>query len=332
MGKNYSKPHGLLSERRKRSVSLFSRKSTIAPFILHLDTSMQEASTVSEPALKKPDGPNYIFPVNEKETGLMQARHYLYKEIWGGNFASPITNILQGPARVLDVGCGPGTWICENASEFPHAKFTGVDVVPIFPKDIKPVNSEFILMNILEGFPNIKDHTFDFVHVRNMMYVLTIHDWPEVIKELVRITKPGGYIEISENDLQWYNEGLLTADLRNRAVDYLRRKRSIEPMISKYLPDIMKATHQLPVIHQEERTVPIGSWGGNIGKTNFEVYKWGAENLAEGFAPEICLDGPEYLDVLSEGFKELDAGQVYQKHFRFWAKKRRLEDLIFTEF
>src|SRR5437868_3573891 len=104
MGKNYSKPHGTLSERRKRSTTFFSRKSTIVPFTLHPDettsavsprfsppvsppVSLPGSPSVSPRSSKKPDAPSYIFPVNEKETGLMQARHYLYKEIWGGNFA-----------------------------------------------------------------------------------------------------------------------------------------------------------------------------------------------------------------------------------------------------
>lgn len=37
-----------------------------------------------------------------------------------------------GPTpAILDVGCGGGLWICEMARRFPHARCTGIDLLPI---------------------------------------------------------------------------------------------------------------------------------------------------------------------------------------------------------
>ena len=40
----------------------------------------------------------------------------------------PLTGI-QYPRRVLDLGCGNGSWVCDVARAFPNATVVGVDLV-----------------------------------------------------------------------------------------------------------------------------------------------------------------------------------------------------------
>ncbi|RIB10444.1 S-adenosyl-L-methionine-dependent methyltransferase, partial [Gigaspora rosea] len=145
----------------------------------------------------------YPLPNDDEEINRLQTQHYLFRYAWGENFSSPVEEILRNgdDVHVLDIGCGPATWILEMASEYTSSSFIGIDLSPIFPSNIKPQNVDFYHMNVLNGLP-FEDNTFDFVYQRFMGLALTEEQWPILLLELVRVTKPGGWIEFMECDLQ----------------------------------------------------------------------------------------------------------------------------------
>ena len=108
--------------------------------------------------------------------------------------------------------CGAGTWLNELALEYPLTKFTGVDILPIFPKR-SPSNLKFVQADIRSSLPFPND-TFDYIHMRHMMMNFTYQEWIDlVIPELVRILKPGGYLELTESDVEWGNISPTTESL-----------------------------------------------------------------------------------------------------------------------
>ena len=82
------------------------------------------------------------------------------------------------------------------ADSYPHAKFTGIDISPIQPLQVKPKNFTFIQANLLNGLP-FADDSFDFVFQRLLVGAIPKDKWPFVIKELTRVLKPGGYLEVN---------------------------------------------------------------------------------------------------------------------------------------
>jgi hypothetical protein len=50
--------------------------------------------------------------------------------------------------------------------------------------------------------------------MRLIMFALTIDEWPEAINELIRVCKPGGWIEMMERDILWYNESEMIRNWR----------------------------------------------------------------------------------------------------------------------
>jgi len=94
------------------------------------------------------------------------------------------------------------------ALEYSASVFVGIDVVPVFPED-HPPNSIFLKCNILNGLP-FPDNTFDFVRQRYLLYTIDWQAWKEkVVKELIRVTKPGGYIEIMDVYCEGINPGII---------------------------------------------------------------------------------------------------------------------------
>jgi len=82
-------------------------------------------------------------------------------------------------------------------TEYPQSKFVGIDIMPYYPSTIKPKNVTFQGINILEGLP-FEDNTFDYVYMRFMMVALSHKDRETVIKEIIRVCKPNGWIELME--------------------------------------------------------------------------------------------------------------------------------------
>lgn len=93
------------------------------------------------------------------------------------------------------------------ASDYPRSHFIGIDIAPIFPLEIKPINTEFQIQNVTHRLP-FDDNSFDYIHMRLMLAVLKEEEWKSVVlSELFRILKPGGYIESHEFDFRIVNQG-----------------------------------------------------------------------------------------------------------------------------
>ncbi|RIA98248.1 S-adenosyl-L-methionine-dependent methyltransferase [Glomus cerebriforme] len=137
--------------------------------------------------------------------------HGILREVFQGNFSSPIQNILLDPnAKILDVGCGTGFWLIEMASDFQKPNYFGIDILPIFPKSTFPSNIEFQQGNVLEGLP-FEDNTFDFIHMQFLFCELTVFQWENFIfQEIARVLKPGGWLEICDPELEIINKGPMT--------------------------------------------------------------------------------------------------------------------------
>ena len=152
---------------------------------------------------------NYPLPIDEIEFKRSKIQHKVMKGVWGINFASPIEQeLINGKDfKVLDVGCGSGTWTSQLSKEYPLAKFIGLDMSPTFPKEFSQNNLQFIQGNILKGLL-FENDTFDFVHMRLLVVAFTQNQWEEtVVKELVRVCKPGGWVELVEVDIEGKSMG-----------------------------------------------------------------------------------------------------------------------------
>ncbi|PKY41984.1 S-adenosyl-L-methionine-dependent methyltransferase [Rhizophagus irregularis] len=123
--------------------------------------------------------------------------NFIIKYLFQGNFSAPVEEKLTLGCKVLDVACGPGTWLLDLATIYDKSNFFGLDIKPVFPKEIKPCNLEFIEADIFDGLP-FRDNEFDFTHIESMVNILTTEQWNFTLSELIRVTKPGGYIEITE--------------------------------------------------------------------------------------------------------------------------------------
>lgn len=85
--------------------------------------------------------------------------------------------------------------------EYPNCTFEGCDIVQVAQQNPIPAGVTFTYGNVLEGL-KYPDNTFDFVQMRLFILALREVDWPIAIKEILRVTKPGGMIQLLEFDLK----------------------------------------------------------------------------------------------------------------------------------
>ncbi|KAG2229790.1 S-adenosyl-L-methionine-dependent methyltransferase [Thamnidium elegans] len=148
----------------------------------------------------------YLLPHDIDECGRLEKQHRVFKYIFQKNFWAPVRTQLEEGITVLDSGCGPGSWTLDMAKDFPNSKFHGVDISNFFPDETKPNNCEFIIGNLTETLP-FEDNTFDYVHQRLLILGLTNSGWEKCLSELLRVLKPGGYIEILEPNVKNLHNG-----------------------------------------------------------------------------------------------------------------------------
>src|SRR5579884_1268024 len=137
----------------------------------------------------------YALPKDLTDQDRLKFQHYALRHVLKGNYVAPIPETVT---RILDVGTGTGQWAYEMARQFPFAQVVGFDLEPpIIPTWEVPPNYHFVQGDLRYGLP-FADHTFDFVHQRLLGAALPASSWSYTISELVRVTRPGGYIEVLE--------------------------------------------------------------------------------------------------------------------------------------
>lgn len=109
---------------------------------------------------------------------------------------------ISPEARILDAGCGTGEGSSRLAELFPRAHVLGVDIVDHHLDLARSRYSSFGDRLIFEhrsifelGLP---DHSFDLTVCRHVLHSIPQVD--RVLREMARVTRPGGYLHIIPED------------------------------------------------------------------------------------------------------------------------------------
>ncbi|CAG8700309.1 24566_t:CDS:2, partial [Dentiscutata erythropus] len=236
----------------------------------------------------------YFLPNDDDECDRLHLQHFLERYIWQSNFFAPVNNLLnQEGTMVLDVGTGAGSWLLEMSTNYPRAKFIGIDISPVQPDFIKPKNAEFITANALETLP-FDNNTFDYIFQRILYVRIPGKDWPSVVNELVRVLKPGGYIELIENDFQYKSMGPATEKLING-----------NPMVCYKLQDFLEEHDQLHNVHCEIKNGIDGEDGKKICKLSQENYTTVLMTMKPKLMSIIEVTSCEYDNLVKQMGDEL---------------------------
>lgn len=105
---------------------------------------------------------------------------------------------------VLDIGCGPGSWVIDVAFTCPHMQVSGIDISEMMihyaraRAQVRRLdNALFRVMDALQPM-DFPDDSFDFVNGRFLAGFMDRQSWPNLLQECRRILRPGGYLCLTE--------------------------------------------------------------------------------------------------------------------------------------
>lgn len=105
---------------------------------------------------------------------------------------------------VLDIACGPGGWVRDVAFAYPEMEITGIDLAALIVEYAQAMakvhrveNASFVVMDALKPL-EFPDNSFDFVNGRFLFGFMSKETWPRLIKECMRILRPGGMLRLTE--------------------------------------------------------------------------------------------------------------------------------------
>jgi SAM-dependent methyltransferase len=271
----------------------------LTDWLLEIPTEDQfRAGDVVAPAT---ESEHYLLPRHFSEIDRLDVQHYAFRAALGANYRAPIGT----PARVLDVGSGTGQWGFEIADEFPGSFVVGLDLVS--GKHERPPRYQPIRADLLPGLP-FADGAFDFVHQRLMFLAIPLARWPAVIRDIARVTRPGGWIELVEGPaLRLDNAGPAIERLRDLTLEVAAaRGLDTSSTIADSLDDFLRQAG-LRNVEREQIQLPVGEWGGPVGSLLATDFRAAFTRFLEA---RTAISADERRDLLQRVQEEYEERRV----------------------
>lgn len=220
---------------------------------------------------------------------------------------------------ILSVGCGNTQWATEMALAHPQSAIHAINVSQISTLPAVPETTpSFDLDNLF--FYNLDDNSLrvpfvsnsvDYIHVRRFLPNVSKAKYLAFLRELVRVLKVDGYLELVELDLR----------LRDSGVDSCWPsywtligfdKMGIDTSLALNLAGIMRTMPGMEVNHKSCVHMPVGIHGGRVGLTA-ELLCWRfALTVRPWLMRQAMLSGAEFDDLLERARQETRTLKSYQ--------------------
>ncbi|CAG8531173.1 24875_t:CDS:2 [Cetraspora pellucida] len=260
----------------------------------------------NERTFLKDDETKYILPSDKKEVEREAISYTIRKHLFGGNYCSPVEKKLKA-----------GFWVVDMGLDYSSSTFVGIDLGSTqFPSDnMHPSNVGFLACNITHGIP-FPPETFDYVHLSMMCCALTESQWSQLIKDMVRVLKYDGWIEIIEGDPWFKNSGRIGKLISETCINI-----NIQAMIPKFFNSI----NELRDLQYIDVEYPLGDWSGCLGKFAMANIRRACEGIVY-IQKHLGLSTKEYDDLLCDFEKEAYENRSLGFYHRYFARKARIDD------
>ncbi|HLY30072.1 MAG TPA: class I SAM-dependent methyltransferase [Ktedonobacterales bacterium] len=260
-------------------------------------------SAPSEPAA--PDG--YLYGESDAETSRLNFQHYMFRLAFNGDYSAPIL----GTGDILDVACGTGRWARDVARRFPSANVVGFDLSRTLldaslaeGTDTMPENCAFVYGDALQPFA-FPERVFSFVMARACSSFIPSAQWPQVVSEMARVTRPGGFVEVRDFGLvRSANAAVnaLTVHFAN-----LAQARGIHPGAGPFLKSFLTAARLGDVRVQQVRLRSGVKRGTRAGQLMLADYLAVMERVTPAIAQAGLASAEEWRQLVAQARTETRA-------------------------
>ncbi|KAI0419672.1 hypothetical protein F5X98DRAFT_372682 [Xylaria grammica] len=139
----------------------------------------------------------------QAEQDRLNRQHRLFDDMMQNDLLPPhIASALATsptPPKVLEIATGTAVWLTEVAKTLrPDAEFVGLDYdTSKFPTSLPP-NITLRQADMFKPFPSDLLGKFDVVNVRLIIFALKEGQGTDLVKNLMTLLKPGGYVVWAE--------------------------------------------------------------------------------------------------------------------------------------
>ena len=218
---------------------------------------------------------------------------------------------LTAVQDALDIACGPGAWAMEMAYTYPEMQVVGIDISKTMTRYAQAQakvqgldNAQFFVMDATQPL-DFPDASFDLVNARLINGFMPKEAWPQSVREMMRILRPGGIMRITETDTWGISNSFALEKMISLAVRALFvAGRTFSPYPSS---QHFGLTPMLPLFFeqagcqqiQKQAYVLDFSAGAEIHQNNYENYRV-AFKLMQPFFIKQKVATQEELDQLYE--------------------------------
>jgi ubiquinone/menaquinone biosynthesis C-methylase UbiE len=167
--------------------------------------------------------------------------------------------------RVLDIGCGTGGWMIEAARTYPTMSLTGIDIsarMIDYARTQAEAHQfadrlEFHVMDALRRL-EFPDAFFDLVNLRFGFSFVRIWEWPELLKMMLELTRPGGVVRLTETAILHQSTSPALTQLQEMAVcAFSRAGHTFELEPRGVIPHLARLLRQYVVPHVQTKAYAL---------------------------------------------------------------------------
>ncbi|CAG8606659.1 2359_t:CDS:2 [Ambispora leptoticha] len=264
-----------------------------------------------------------ILKIDVTDYERIRREQQLFKVFWHNNFSAPVHNLLiRNGTKVLEVGPGSGIWAGDMAADYPLTHFTCFDKTSNFACPVNTHNVEFVLGDAKDGLP-FDSNTFDYCYARSAYLWISLCKKKVThgeygINELIRVCKPGGWIELLEYKFQIYDAGPRSNELMKKF--QLNVGSCTDLNISDKLEELLHDNGRLMPIRYNDKVMPLYVKDGKVAELAVQcilptIIKM--SSLSQELSPE------EFKETYKLLHYECNQYESHMKHNVFFAQKIR---------
>ncbi|KAI8638031.1 S-adenosyl-L-methionine-dependent methyltransferase [Parasitella parasitica] len=265
-------------------------------------------------------------PERRRDRDRRHRQHYLLKRIWGKNYQIP----LENPSLIVDWCCATAVWDIELALEFPNAKIVGIDYESVTVASLTNTVNNFSFHNAMihlgeTGLKEFGCNQVDYIMMRDVWLVNTpACKWSSLLQEIYRILKPGGFIEIYEQDRNFKSMGpnlTVLEQWSDRFYEVIKLDRNTNSELDSYLENAGYIN-----IKKKSIELPIGEWPDSkeMKETGFlqkDITERRFRESKRWYCKFNNLTEREYTKTLVQAMDECDDYSTTVRSFYFSAQK-----------
>jgi SAM-dependent methyltransferase len=250
---------------------------------------------------------HYLVPNDLLEANRLDLQHFAMREYFGTNIFAPV----QAPRRILDAACGTGRWAKEVAQQFPGAEVVGIDVSVTLEIQEKGPPSEytFIQANVFDPLP-FPDGHFDYTHMRFIFSATPVQKWPEMVRELVRVTAPGGWIELVEANVP-ADAGPAFEQINVWGRQILGA-RGVDLSLGSQVGRFLREAGVVPVTERSDG-LPMGPYAGRVGQIVAADIFTAYRSVIQMYAQALGIDEKTIRGTIDQADADVFSGQYHAR-------------------